>query len=171
MSIGNTAFDTNGAELNGAATRVIGGSDTGFGAEMVIDAPSVIGRAKEPEDSCMIPEVDDDIPFMIDGNSDVIAQTIGGASTSQQHVLEKHAVPTKLSYRKKVQIFNELQEAYEGHVDEMELYGAMIAQTSKIKGGRQQQPFINLIYFELYPWIYFLLIERCTLQSNGVEPN
>jgi hypothetical protein len=104
-------------------------------AESVIEDVGVIGQPKEPEEeSDMFPDVDDDESVIVDGIVDVGLETTVGGTILQQKIVEKGKPTTKLSYRNKIEIMRDLAKAYEGHPDEMEFYGAMIAQTRLLKG-------------------------------------
>jgi hypothetical protein len=87
------------------------------------------------------PDMDTDVRVLsLVGDSPSVVAASSALDTvahqDQQQVLEekRYQAPTKLSFRNKMEIFCDLAEAYEGHVDEMELYGAMIAQTRLLQG-------------------------------------
>jgi hypothetical protein len=93
------------------------------------------GQPKEPEDeSIMFQEEDDDDDSMIgDGTIDFGTESNldGSVGLNRAEIVMK---PAKLSHRQKMDIIADLATAYNGHKDEMEFYGAMIAQTLQLKG-------------------------------------
>jgi hypothetical protein len=94
-----------------------------------------LARPKEPEDeSIMLQEDDDDdSTFVGDGTIDFNTESNLDVTMGLNRA-EIAMKPAKLSYRNKMAIMADLAKAYEGHIDEMEFYGAMIAQTLQLKG-------------------------------------
>jgi hypothetical protein len=136
MSNGTSAIANDGAVVTITTNSIHGGSNRVIGAASVIEVVGVIGQPKESEEDIgMFPDVEDDTSFsMLDGTCEVIEQTFVGATISHQQVVEKHPAATNLGYWKKMDIIGDLAKLYEGHPDEMEWYGAMIAQSSFLKG-------------------------------------
>jgi hypothetical protein len=112
---------------NGAAA----GSNTGADGRGLA---GVHGQPKQPEDeSIVLHEDDDDDSTLVEETVDFAAESNANGSLGQ-HPMEPAFKTTKLNHRQKMDIIHDLATAYEGHKDEMEFYGAMIAQTLQLKG-------------------------------------
>jgi hypothetical protein len=106
-----------------AAISVIGGANTNIDTLTATGTVCIIGQPKEDKDeSGMFPEGDDDY------------STFADATVDQRRITEVAKLPTKLSFKSKMELFIEAGKAFEGHEDEMEFYGALIAQTRLLKG-------------------------------------
>jgi hypothetical protein len=92
------------------------------------------GKPKEPEEeSIMVQEDDDDDSMIGDATIDFGTESnLEGPNGLNR--AENVTKPTQVSHRSKMAIMADLATAYKGHKDEMEFYGAMIAQTLQLKG-------------------------------------
>jgi hypothetical protein len=135
MSNGHPAVVNDGGECSEDSPSGIGGSEIIMATEDVNGTIRAIGLPKEPEEEGdMFPDGDDDITAFLDGTVEVMPQPIVGATGLLKKVLVNGKHSQKLPFRNRMEIMGDLAKAYEGHPDEMEFYGAMIAQTRKLKG-------------------------------------
>jgi hypothetical protein len=92
------------------------------------------GQPKEPEDESMVLQEDDDESLTLNDENVDFATESNENGSMDQNFSQPAFKAAKLNHRQKMDIMNDLVTAYEGHKDEMEFYGAMIAQTLQLKG-------------------------------------
>jgi hypothetical protein len=128
---------------------VFGGGTIDIGALNVTGNASVIGQPKQPEDesgsaigqpketedeSGSFPEGDDDYSAFADATGDATVETTVGVVDEQLIMAEVPKLTTKLSHKIQMELLFDLAKTYEGHQDQMEFFGAVIAQTRLRKG-------------------------------------